>query len=321
MSDALKNLSDAMATTVEAISPAIVSVDARRRLPATGVVWSADGVIITTNHVVERDDNIRVMTNDGNTHAAQVVGRDPHNDLALLRVQAASDLIVPTWGDDTALRVGNLVLALGKPGEQVQATLGVVSALVSAEERAERRERRKNMGKRGGPRRRRRMEAMGRMLSDGFVQTDVVMYPGFSGGPLVSGDGAVHGLNTSGFGGGISITIPVTTLRTTAETLLAHGKMQRGYLGTGVQPARLPKLDGLEQETGLLVVSVEDDSPAQQGGVMVGDIIVALDGESTETLDELMASLQSSTVGREISIELVRGGELKQIAVTIGERQ
>lgn len=316
MSDALKDLSEAMANAVTSASPAIVSVDARRRLPASGVVWSSEGVIVTTNHGVERDDNIRIMTVAGDTYDATLVGRDPHNDLAVLRVNGVQ-LTTPQWGDNDTLRVGHLVLALGKPYEQVRATLGVVSALVTAEERAARRER---MAAGAGSRRRRRMEGLGRMLTDGFIQTDVAMYPGFSGGALIGADGAVHGVTTSGFGGGVSITIPLRTLRSSVETLLQHGKMRQGYLGVGIQPARLPNIDTLEQDTGLLVVSVEENSPAHQAGLIVGDIIVALDGTATETLDELMATLQGERVGKPINIELVRGGELRQMSITVGER-
>lgn len=317
MSDILKNLSDAMAGAVEATSPVIVSVNGRRRLPATGIIHSADGVIVTAHHTLERDENIHITLHDGSTHEATLIGRDPHNDLAVLRVQA-SDLPAVTWGNNDTLKVGNLVLAMGRPGEQVQATLGVVSALVSGEERRPRPERAEGKGKR----RRRRGRQMGRALADGYIQTDVVMYPGFSGGPLVSGDGAVHGINTSGFGRGASVAVPTTTIANTIETLLAHGRMRQGYLGVGVQAARLPEAIAgeLEQETGLLVVSVEAQSPAHTAGILVGDIIVALDDNNVEQLDELLALLQGERVGKDVTVQLVRGGNLHDLSVTIAER-
>lgn len=317
MSDILKDLSDAMASAVEAQSVAIVRVDARNRLPATGIVWNADGVIITANHIVERDDNIHVTLSDGSTHEATLIGRDPNNDLAVLKVDG--QLPPANWGENAGLQVGNLVLALGKPGEQVQATLGVVSALIGAEERRQRREK---MEGRKGRRRRGRQERMMHMLADGHIRTDVVMYPGFSGGPLVSGDGAVHGLNTSGFGRGASITVPVATIRNTVNTLMAHGKMRQGYLGIGVQPARLPDavVQELDQETALLIVSVEGDSPAAQAGLLVGDILVALDNEAVEQLDELLALLSGERVGTSVPVQIVRGGTAQTLQVTIGER-
>lgn len=317
MSDILNDLSNAMADAVDALAPAIVRVDARNRLPATGLVWNAEGVIVTAHHVVERDDNIHITLSDGSTHEATLVGRDPHNDLAVLKVDAA--LTPAAWGENEHLRVGNLVLALGKPGEQVQATLGVVSALISAAERKRRMEKR---GKRGRGRGRRGGNRMMNILADGHIRTDVVMYPGFSGGPLVSGDGAVHGLNTSGFGNGVSITVPVATIRATVNTLMAHGKMKQGYLGVGLQPARLPEnvAEELEQETGLLVVSVQDDSPAASGGLYVGDIIVALDDEAVEQVEELMAMLSGERVGQVVPVQIVRGGAAQRLNVTIGER-
>jgi S1-C subfamily serine protease len=298
-----------MADAVAALSPAIVRVDARRRLAATGFVWNSE-MIVTAHHVVERDDHIKITLHDGSTHDAQLVGRDPQNDLAVLRI-AGGNLTPAKLGDNAQLRVGNLVLALGKPADQVQATLGVVSAHIPGTTQDQ--EERKGKG-------RRRQEM--RALLDGYVQTDVVMYPGFSGGPLVSGDGAVHGMNTSGFSSGVSIAVPITTIRNTVTTLMAHGKMQQGYLGVGVQPVRLPETvtASLNQETGLLVMSVEKDSPAHKAGMLVGDILVALDGQAVEHLDELLALLYSGRAGKTVTAKLVRGGELREMSVAIGLR-
>ncbi len=306
----LKQLSDAMADAVQAVSPALVQVNGRDRLPATGIVWSADGLIVTSHHVVERDENITVTTHDGVVHEATLVGRDPQNDIALLKVKA--QLVAAQWGDNESLRVGNLVLALGRPGTQVQATLGVVSALVQGAVHAERQERRR--GRRGG--------RMMQVLVDGYIQTDVVMYPGFSGGALVSGDGAVHGINTSGFGRGVSVTVPVKTIRNSVQALQQHGRVKKGYLGVGVQPVRLPEQvsASLEQEAGLLVVSVESSSPAYQAGLLVGDILVTFDGEPVEQLDELLGALVGERVGKAVEVQIVRGGELKTVQVTVGER-
>lgn len=316
MVDTLKALSDDMANIVETTTPAIVRVEARRRLPATGVIWSSDGLIVTANHIVERDEEIRIVTSDGTAHDATLVGRDPQNDLAVLKV--AAETTPATFGANEGLKVGNLVLALGRPGGQTQATLGVVSALVGGDERTVRRARRKK----GRGRRGRGGGGMMPRLVDGYIQTDVVMYPGFSGGPLVSGDGAVHGVNTSGFGRGASITVPIATIRSTVTTLQAHGKMRQGYLGVGVQPVRLAEniSSELDQETGLLIVSIESDSPAAHANLLVGDIIVGMGEDSIEQLDELMALLTGNNVGASLPMQLVRGGALQTIDVTIGER-
>jgi len=337
MADTLQQLSDAMAGVVETTANSIVRVEARRRLPATGIVW-AENLVVTAHHVVEFEEDITIGLQDGTTVSATLVGRDPHNDLALLKTEEA--LTPASWADDEDLKVGHLVLALGRPGDKVQATLGVTSALVNPADIKRRREKaeamRKDHGKgrphgkhgggrgRGGRGRGRRGGGwMGRALVDGYIQTDVTMYPGFSGGALVSGDGKIHGLNTSGFSRGVSIAVPVATIRKSVATLLADGKIQQGYLGVGLQPARLPEniADDLDQDTGLLVVSVEKDSPADNASLMVGDIITTLDGESVEHVDELLILLASVKVGTDISVDYLRGGETKQATVTIGARE
>jgi len=214
-------------------------------------------LIVTAHHVVERDDQISVGLADGRSAAATLVGRDPTTDLAVLQSDE-KDLAPATWAEPDGLKVGHLVLALGRPGKTVQATLGIVSAL-------------------GGGWRTR-----GGGQIDRYLQTDVVMYPGFSGGPLVNAAGAVVGINTSALLRGTSLTLLTTTVRRVIEDLVAHGKVRRGYLGVGTQPARLSEglAKQLGQETGLLLVSVEPGSPAEQGGLFMGDTIVGFDGQA-----------------------------------------
>jgi S1-C subfamily serine protease len=297
MANVLQNLSDALAATVQAAGSSLVRVEGRGRLPASGVVWSGDGVIVTAHHVVEQDENIGVGLPDGQTVAATLVGRDPTTDLAVLRAQA-TNLTPPTWVEPDALRVGHLVLAVGRPGRTVQATLGIVSALGKSWQ----------------------TPAGGQL--DHYLQTDVVMYPGFSGGPLVNATGQVLGLNTSALLRGISLTVPTPTVQRVVETLLAHGRIRRGYLGVGAQPARLPTslAQQLGQEMALLVVSVEPGSPAEQGGLLLGDAIVALDGQPIRHIDELMAQLSGERVGTAVPVRIVRGGQVQDLTVTIGER-
>lgn len=304
--NAFQQLSDSMADAVQALSPALVRVEARRRMPATGMVYAAD-VVITASHVVETEDNITITTADGGNHSAQLVGRDPHNDLALLRV-AGAQLSPVSWQEGA--RVGQLMLAVGRPSHHPQAALGVVSSVVPP--LRERPDSKRKRGRRG----------WGQVLADGFLRVDVVMYPGFSGGALLGGDGAVYGLLTSGFGGDSAIAIPVTTLKATAETLLKHGKMKQGYLGVGVQAVRLPDAlaEKYDQETGLLVVSVEPNSPAAESGLLLGDILLTVDEDTVATVDDLLLSLHSERIGKSVPIALVRGGVEQKIAVTIGER-
>jgi S1-C subfamily serine protease len=298
MSNVLINLSDDLANIVETTALTVVRVDARHRMPASGILWPSDGVIVTTHHVVERDDNLVVGLPDGEAIPASLVGRDPTTDLAVLRVQA-SGLTPPTWAEADVLEVGHLVLALGRPGKTVQATLGVVSAL-------------------GGSWRTR-----GGGQIDHYLQTDVVMYPGFSGGPLVNAAGRIVGVNTSALIRGTSLALPTATVRRVIEDLVAHGQVRRGYVGIGTQPARLPAAlaERLGQETGLLLVSVEPGSPAERGGLFMGDTIVTFDGQAVRHHDDLLTLLSGDRVGANIPVRIVRGGELHELQILIGERR
>jgi S1-C subfamily serine protease len=196
--------------------------------------------------------------------------------------------------------VGHLVLALGRPGKTVQATLGIISALSQDNWRTPA----------GG-------------LLDRYLQTDVVMYPGFSGGPLVDVNGQVLGLNTSALLRGVSLTVPAASISQVVETLLTHGRVRRGYLGISTQPVRLPESlrQQLGQETGLLLVAVEEGSPGAKGGLVLGDTIVTFDGVSVRAYDDLIALLSGDKVGQEVPAQIIRGGQMQEMKVAIGERQ
>ncbi len=297
MAEVLKELSDALAAAVESAGPSIVRVEARHRLPATGIVWSADGVVVTSNHVVERDENINVGLPNGETVSATLVGRDPSTDLAVLRAKG-SGLTVPTWAEPETYKVGHLVLALGRPGPKVLATMGIVSALDGD------------------------WQTHGGGQIDHYVQTDVVMYPGFSGGPLVDPQRRILGMNTSALMRGVSLTVPAPTLRRVVETLLSHGKMRRGYLGIGAQPVRLPEPLGKElgQEVALLLMTVEPNSPAEKGGLLLGDVLTGVNGRPVQRVDELLSLLGGDVVGKSLPMRVVRGGQVITVNVTIGER-
>lgn len=294
MADVLQSLSDELAALTEQVGASVVRVEARRRLPASGVIWER-GVIVTSNHVVERDEDIHIGLPEGKRIEATLVGRDPSSDLAVLRAEC--DLPIPNWASPETIRVGQLVLALGRPSEQVMATLGVVSALESGD------------------------KLPTGMQIDPFVQTDVVMYPGFSGGALVSAGGRVLGVNTSAMRG-ISLTIPTSTIRRVVETLLKHGKMQRGFLGVGAQTVKLspPLADLAGQRYGLLVASVEPESPAEAGGVLIGDILVRFDQTALNSPEDLIRALQGDCIGKTVALTLLRGGALQTLSVTVSER-
>jgi S1-C subfamily serine protease len=298
MSEFLTDLSKALAAIVEAAGQSVVRVEGRRRLPASGIVWSADGVIVTAHHVVEEDEGIGIGLPGGEVSTAAVAGRDPTTDVAVLRLKATG--LTPVGRADLGdLRVGHLALALGRPGHTVQATLGIVSAL-------------------GGEW---RTPTGGRL--DRYLQTDVVMYPGFSGGPLIDSSGQVLGLGTSALLRGVSLAVPADSLERIVTALLAHGRVRRGWLGVGAQPVRLPQalVQQLGQEAGLLLVSVSPDSPADRGGLVLGDTIVGLAGQPVRTMDDLLALLGGDRVGAPTSLRIVRGGNLQELEVVIGERQ
>ncbi len=298
MSQVLASLSDALAETVESAGQHVVRVEGRQRLPASGVVWSADGVIVTAHHVLEQDENIQVGLADGQTLAASLVGRDPSTDLAVLRVPATG-LATPAWAEPDNLKVGHLALALGRPGQGIRATLGILSALGQSW----------------------RTPTGGSL--DRYVQSDVTMYPGFSGGPMVAADGQPLGINSSALlRGGITLTIPTPTVRRVVETLLAHGHIRRGYLGIGAQTIQLPEAIGqqLNQETGLLLVSVETASPAEQGKLFLGDTLLSLNGQPVRHLDDLLGLLDGDRVGNSVPVSILRGGQIQELSVTIGER-
>jgi S1-C subfamily serine protease len=296
MTNVLSELSEALAQTVESAGPGLVRVEGRRRLPASGILWSAEGIVVTANHVVKQEGNIGVGLPDGQTVKAELVGRDPSTDLAVLKVEASGLSPAPRAGK--ILHVGHIVLALGRPGRTVQATMGIVSALGDSWR-----------------------TSMGGQI-DRYLQTDVVMYPGFSGGPLVSAGGEVLGLNTSALLRGVSLTVPTATLERVAGALVTHGRLRRGYLGVSTQPVRLPAAvkQELDQETGLLVVSVEPDSPADKGGLVMGDAIVGFGEAVVRHHDDLLAQLSGEQVGQKTPIKIVRGGEVRSLNVTIGER-
>ncbi len=292
----LSDLSQNLATAVENAGAGIVRVEARPRLPATGIVWSADGVIVTAHHIVEEEDNIGIGLPDGRTAKAKLVGRDPTTDLAVLRADTTG-LTPRGWADVNTLKVGHIVLALGRPGQRVMATLGIISALGDSW----------------------RTPGGGRL--ERYLQTDVVMYPGFSGGPLVDASGQFIGLNTSALLRGVSLAVPAATMQQVVQTLLTKGKVSRGYLGVGAQPVRLPSniAQQLNQETGLLLVSVEPGGPADKAGLFLGDVVTAIAGQPVRHLDDLLGALSSDRVGTAVPVKIVRGGAVRDVSVTVGE--
>jgi S1-C subfamily serine protease len=269
-------------------------------LPATGIVWSSDAsgsTIVTASHVVERDEDITITSADGQTHPATLLGRDDGSDIAVLQVAGVQLTPAPRNGSD--VKVGQLVLALGRAVD-LAATIGVVSAA-------------------GGPWHRGRGRRHEKLIS-----SDAPMFPGFSGGPLVDASGAVLGIVSSHLGRGQTLAIPGDVAGRIVESLKAHGKVRRGYLGVGTQPVDLPNAlrsaHNITQERGLLLVTVEEDGPAGQAGLSLGDIVIAIGGEPVDGLDSLRTHLSGENVGQSAVVRLLRGGVPQELTVTIGEQ-
>jgi S1-C subfamily serine protease len=295
---ALLALSNDMAGAVEAAGRSVVAVHGRPRIPSSGVHWR-QGVIVTADHTLRRDEEISVTLPDGGMIPAVLAGRDASTDLAVLTLQAA-EFPVADIGDAAALRVGHVVLAVARPGERgVSASWGVISAL-------------------GGPWR----NWHGGQI-DRFIRPDVSLYPGFSGGPLVDGHGRVMGINTSG-PRSIVLTIPPETINRVAGQLLEKGRIVRGYLGLGMQPVRLPESVrqtlNLHGTSGIIIVAVEPSSPAEKAGLLIGDVLVALDGVPVGDIADVQALLGPERVGTVIGASIIRAGLLGERTITIGER-
>ena len=298
MTNPLTEFSTGLTAAVEKAGTSTILVDARKRYPASGIAYAED-LVLTADHVVTRDEDIRLLLPDGKSVNATVAGRDPGSDLALLRL--AEKVLSPAKTSND-VKVGQLVLALGRPNSNgVQASWGIVTS-ISGPARTHR----------GG-------------LLDEYIQTETTPYPGFSGGPLINTEGEVLGLNTSGLTRGSSLTIPVKFAWRIAESLAKHGTVKRGYLGVRTQPVEIPETSRKalkrEQQNGLLVLWLEEGGPAEKGSLLVGDILVAVGGQPVGDPDDLFSALNSDTVGKSIAVEVLRGGKPETIKVTVGERK
>jgi S1-C subfamily serine protease len=285
-----------MAATVAAAGTWTVRVDARRRLPATGIVWSADGTsstIATASHVVERDEDISVRTHDGQERPATLLGRSAEHDLAVLRV----DMALPAAPRAEDVAVGGFAFAIGR-ATGLSATSGVISAI-----------------SRSRGRRRRSLSV---------ISSDAAMFPGFSGGPLVDANGQLVGILSSHLGRGQTLALPVSEIEDVISALVAHGRVRHGYIGIAVQPVTLPQglatTAGASQQAGLLVVGVDEDGPAARAGLMLGDIVLSIGGQALQHLDDVRLHVGSDAIGQEREVGLLRAGQPLVLRITAAEQ-
>lgn len=291
----LTQFSNQIADAVAAVAPSVVQVQGRRR-PASGLVY-ADGVVVTTMRAVGGEDGVRVRRHDGRVFDAELAGWDPTTTLAVLRVAGLD--APPATIAATPARVGHFALAVARSwSNAVTASAGVVSVI-------------------GGPLRTGRRRAI-----DEVIRTSAPRHDGFSGGAFIDADGALVGMTTAAAIRGLGVVIPASIAWKTAASLLEHGRSTRGYLGIVGQPVALPEhqssADG--RTAALLVVGVSEASPAAQVGVLVGDIVLALDGRPIESPEDLLDLLMGERVGRTGTLRVLRGGAVADVTVTIGER-
>lgn len=292
-----KDLSRGLSESVQKAERFTLTVDGRHGYPSSGVAYDKKHVL-TASHTIDRDEEISVKNAEGGESPGRVIGRDMHNDLALIELEKEiSDAPKPA---EEVPAVGQLVLALARPTDEgIQASLGIISIV-------------------GG-----RYRSWGGGHIEGVMRSDAERYPGFAGGPLIDVEGGLLGVNTYGFGRSSPLTIPAEKAWKIAETLLKEGSIKQGYLGIRSQPVNLkdPASLGRKQDIGLLVVDVEEGSPASKGGLLVGDIVTAIAGTPVESHDALLGGLAGETIGQPAEIEVIRGGSPMKLKVTVGERE
>ena len=289
MENSLLALSNELAALAARAGQGVVAVHGRPRIPSSGILWRS-GVVVTAEHALRREEDLRVTLPDGSTIAAELAGRDPGTDLAVLKIKSDTS---PEWKTSAAPQCGNLIMAIGRSADTgVNAAMGVVSSVAGPWHTW-----------RGGK-------------VDQFLRLDVGLYPGSSGGAIVDAEGRLLGLATSGLSRTSIIAVPAVTIARVLDELLEKGHVARGYLGVGLQPIGLPE----PQKGGLIVISVEPDGPAARAGLVLGDILLAIGGKSIGSVEDLQEALGAGTAGKTVSMSLMRGGQPAQVDVTIGER-
>lgn len=293
----LTDFSNELADAVEHAGASVISVPEGGREGVSGTIWR-DGIAITAEHTIRGLEEVAVILPSGETVKAAVAGRDYGTDIAVLKVPGAGP--GAKIADEAHTRVGEIVLSVGRrPEEGLAATYGLISAI-------------------GGPWR----TGQGARI-DRWLRLDLNPFPGFSGGPVVNARGEVIGMATSG-ARRTAATIPASTVNRVVDQLLQRGRVARGYLGVGIQPVAFPEGTarslGIKGEHGLLVVMTEPGGPAANAGVLLGDIIVRVDGTELRGLHSLQGALDPDKIGQAVQVELVRAGQLVPVNVVVGER-
>ena len=289
MANELAALSNGLAAAVERAGRTVVAVHARPRFSSAGVIWRP-GVIVTAEHTIRREEEIKVTLPDGSNGTATLAGSDAGTDVAVLKLSAPAGEVIDSGAGE--VQPGHLALAIGRSENSgVNATLGIISA-VSGSWRTWR----------GG-------------RLDQYIRLDLTMYPASSGAAVIDTSGRAIGIATSGLSRIAGLAIPASTIDRVVDEILSRGHVSRGYLGVGLQPVSVP-----EHQKSLIILSVERGGPADQAGLLVGDILLSLGGKSLGDTEDVQAALETAGVGHPIVAGVLRGGEARSVTVTIGER-
>jgi S1-C subfamily serine protease len=299
MASVLETLSNDFAAAAEAVGSSVAAIYGRRWMPSSGIQWRK-GFIVTAHHTIRREEDITVVAAGGKSFKANLAGRDPSTDLAILKVSEESALPIPSFGDG-GLKLGHVVLALGRSrGSNLVASAGVVGG-ISGEWQ---------------PRRGARV--------DQHIRLSLELYPGFSGGPLINAQGKVVGINTRGLSRGRAVTIPLATVNRIVDELIEKGHIAKPYLGLAMQPVAVPEsLRGKVPGAGnsaVLVVHVEPAGPADKAGVLLGDVVVELQGKIVEDTGDIQQLLGSAKIGDTVAATVLRGGAPVKLSITLADR-
>lgn len=295
-----ESVSNEFAAAADTVGKAVAAVHGQHRFGASGIQWRK-GVVVTAEHAVRRAEQVRVNFGSDNSFTTTVAGRDPSTDLAVLRLPENATLPVAPVDQAAELKLAQLVLALARSRRgNVVASAGIIGGL-SGEFHTWR----------GG-------------RLDQQVRLALELYPGFSGGPLLSAQGKVIGINSSAIARGRAVMIPVPTVNRVVDELLEKGHIARPYLGLAMQPVDIPEALAAKLKTaatrGLLVVQVERGGPAENSGILIGDILVALREQSLPETENLHDALLSAKIGTALPLTLLRAGKPVQLSITLGER-
>jgi serine protease Do len=295
---ALSELSSQLASAVEEAGKSVVAIHARRRIPSSGILWR-DGVIVSASHTVRSEGEISISLPNGESAKATIAGRDSATDLIVLRVKGNSPKAAAR-ADVSSLRVGSLVLAVGRPGKNVSASFGIVSAVGEG------------------------WRTWQGARIDRVLRLDLAVYDGFSGGPLVDAGGGVLGINNSALARGTPLALPAQAVDRVVDELLERGHVRRPFIGVAVQPvalsAALVKQHELSGEGALLIVSIADDSPAEKGGLLLGDLLLEANDQRLSRPDDLLDALSGTARDQAVSLRVLRGGVLKTVSITPVDR-